>query len=64
MMTASVRPAIQERSDTDYFVFTIADNTAGLLTVHAEDGTTSPASDTTGTLYGPPGVEIASATEW
>ena len=56
-------PAIQERSDTDYFVFTIGENTAGLLTVQAGDGATSPASDTTGTLYGPPGVEIASATD-
>ena len=55
-------PAIQEGSDTDYFVFTIAADTAGLLTVQAEDGATSPSSDTTGTLYGPPGVEIAAAT--
>ena len=56
-------PAIQERSDTDYYVFTIADTAAGLLTVQAEDGSPLPASDTTGTLYGPPGVEIASATD-
>ena len=56
-------PAIQERSDTDIFVFTIADDNAGLLNVQAEDGATSPASDTTGTLYGPPGVKVASATD-
>ena len=54
----TVRPELDSRSDEDYFLFTIADDEQGFLTVEAtDDSMTTAASDaaTTGTLYGPMG---------